>query len=169
MTTVEKIEQWVIDRNLQTQDPRVQFCKVIEELGELCEGIKEKDENKIKDGIGDVFVTLICLNMQLNAGVKVNECVNFAIINYYDRSLSFIDKYFIVNEINIHIGKLAQSILKNKYENHKININMVIDWITYLCLNLGLQVDDCLNFAYNEIKDRKGKLVNGTFVKEIDL
>lgn len=169
MTTVEKIEQWVIERNLQTQDPRVQNCKVDEEFGEICEGIKEKDEIKIKDGIGDVFVTLICLNMQLNACVKVNESINFAIINYFDLNFNYVDQYFIVNEINIHKGKLSQSILKNKYENHKININMVIDWITYLCLNLGLQVDDCLNLAYNEIKDRKGKLINGTFVKESDL
>lgn len=169
MTTVEKIEQWVIDRNLQTQDPRVQFCKVIEEFGELCEGIKEQDEDKIKDGIGDAYITLICLNMQLNAGVKVNESINFAIKIYYELKISYLDAFDIINEINIQNGKLSQSILKNKYENNKINISMVIEWITYLCLKLGLQVDDCLNFAYNEIKDRKGKLINGTFVKESDL
>lgn len=31
---------------------------------------------------------------------------------------------------------------------------------------LGLRVEDCLQFAYDEIKDRKGKMVNGKFVKE---
>lgn len=31
---------------------------------------------------------------------------------------------------------------------------------------LGLRVEDCLQFAYDEIKDRKGKTVNGKFVKE---
>ena len=29
MTTVEKVEQWVIDRNLHTQDPKVQMCKTM--------------------------------------------------------------------------------------------------------------------------------------------
>lgn len=28
--------------------------------------------------------------------------------------------------------------------------------------------EECLESAYNEIKDRKGKLINGVFVKEID-
>lgn len=31
---------------------------------------------------------------------------------------------------------------------------------------LGLDIQDCLSAAYNEIKDRKGKLVNGKFEKE---
>lgn len=34
---------------------------------------------------------------------------------------------------------------------------------------LGLRVEDCLATAYDEIKDRRGKMVNGVFVKESDL
>ena len=30
----------------------------------------------------------------------------------------------------------------------------------------GIDLLDCLELAYNEIKDRKGKMVNGVFVKE---
>lgn len=30
----------------------------------------------------------------------------------------------------------------------------------------GFALEDCLLYAYNEIKDRKGKIINGTFVKE---
>ena len=30
----------------------------------------------------------------------------------------------------------------------------------------GLTLDECLEFAYNEISERKGKMVNGVFVKE---
>ena len=29
--------------------------------------------------------------------------------------------------------------------------------------------DSCLQLAYNEIKDRKGKMIDGVFVKEADL
>lgn len=32
---------------------------------------------------------------------------------------------------------------------------------------LGLSFEECLAGAYNEIKDRKGRMVNGVFVKEI--
>lgn len=38
-----------------------------------------------------------------------------------------------------------------------------------IAMQLGLKFDDCLDYAYNEIKDRKGKLINGMFVKESDL
>ena len=98
MTTVEKVEQWVIDRNLHTQDPKVQMCKTMEELGELAKAINKGDKEKQMDGIGDTVVTLICIAEQL-----------------------------------------------------------------------GLKFNDCLDYAYNEIKDRKGKLINRTFVKESEL
>ncbi len=98
MTTVQKVEQWVTVRNLHTQDPKVEMCKTVEELGELARAINKGDVKGQIDGIGDTVVTLICISMQL-----------------------------------------------------------------------GLRFDDCLDYAYNEIKDRKGKLINGTFVKESDL
>lgn len=34
---------------------------------------------------------------------------------------------------------------------------------------LGVDLEDCLAGAYEEIKDRKGKMINGKFVKEADL
>jgi len=30
----------------------------------------------------------------------------------------------------------------------------------------GLNFEDCLEHAYNDIKDRKGRMVNGLFIKE---
>ena len=41
--------------------------------------------------------------------------------------------------------------------------------LVILCMQLGLDINDCIKAAYEEIKDRKGKLVNGLFVKEEDL
>lgn len=37
-----------------------------------------------------------------------------------------------------------------------------------VCKQLGLDIEDCLLVAYDQIKDRKGKMVNGKFVKETD-
>ena len=34
---------------------------------------------------------------------------------------------------------------------------------------LGLRIEDCLEAAYNEIEHRKGRLLDGKFVKEEDL
>lgn len=33
----------------------------------------------------------------------------------------------------------------------------------------GVSIEYCIHTAYNEIKDRKGKMINGVFVKEADL
>ena len=41
--------------------------------------------------------------------------------------------------------------------------------IIVLAHQIDLDVTECLGFAYEEIKNRKGKMINGTFVKESDL
>ena len=33
----------------------------------------------------------------------------------------------------------------------------------------GLSMEHCLEVAYDDIKDRKGKMIDGVFVKEADL
>jgi hypothetical protein len=33
----------------------------------------------------------------------------------------------------------------------------------------NLTITECLDAAYNDIKDRKGKMIDGVFVKEADL
>lgn len=38
-----------------------------------------------------------------------------------------------------------------------------------LCEQIGIDPVKCLEMAYEKIKDRKGKTINGTFVKEEDL
>ena len=97
----EAIIQWAEDRNMIKPDRLTglaQLAKVTEELGELSAGINKNDEDKVKDSLGDILVTLIILAQDLN-----------------------------------------------------------------------LDLLDCLNSAYNVIKNRKGKTINGVFVKESDL
>ena len=64
------------------------------------------------------------------------------------------------------IGELANAMLKkDPYETidaiGDINIVLII-----LCEQLGINYEECLESAYNEIKDRKGELVDGTFIRE---
>ena len=39
--------------------------------------------------------------------------------------------------------------------------------LAVMCAQLGLSIDECREAAWNEIKDRKGKMVDGVFVKEV--
>ena len=94
---VKLIEKWAREKNLDIAEPEKQMLKVVEEVGEVAAALARNNKNDLRDGIGDVVVTLVILAMQ--------------------------------NDMDLY---------------------------------------ECLNQAYNEIKDRKGKNVNGVFVKEAD-
>lgn len=94
----EKIAYWAKDKNLDTADPNKQMLKLMEEVGELAEGMAKGNGVEIRDAIGDIFVVLKILSMQL-----------------------------------------------------------------------GFDLRASIYMAYDEIKDRKGKMINGVFIKEDDL
>lgn len=63
-------------------------------------------------------------------------------------------------------GELASSIAKNKDVRDDIG-DMIVVLINIAERN-GVSITDCLEVAYNDIKDRKGRMINGTFVKDGD-
>lgn len=98
-----RINDWADERNLKQADPKIQWMRVTEEVGEIRDVLLKptkftEPQAALKDAIGDTLVTIIVLAHQLD-----------------------------------------------------------------------LDVTECLSIAYEEIKNRKGKMVNGTFVKEEDL
>lgn len=100
---ITKIKDWADNRNLKNADPKIQWMRVTEEVGEIRDVLLKPTkfvdpQAALKDAIGDTLVTIIVLAYQLD-----------------------------------------------------------------------LDVTECLSIAYDEIKNRKGKMINGTFVKEEDL
>lgn len=93
-----QIEEWAIVRDLDDADPTKQMLKLMEEVGELAQGLAKNNREQVIDSIGDVYVVLTILSMQLN-----------------------------------------------------------------------VNIEECIYAAYDEIKDRRGEMVNGIFVKESDL
>ena len=95
---ITKVEQWAKEKGLDQAESSKQMLKTVEEVGEVASALARKDESALRDGIGDVVVTLIILAMQ--------------------------------NDMDLY---------------------------------------ECLNQAYNEIKGRTGKMVDGVFLKSSDL
>ena len=63
-------------------------------------------------------------------------------------------------------GELAQALLnKDSYEIKDAVGDMVVV-LTNLAVLEGMQIENCIDSAYDEIKSRKGKMTNGTFVKQ---
>ena len=63
-------------------------------------------------------------------------------------------------------GELAKAILNEDQEeiiDAIGDIGVVLTNLSYLC---GYSIEECLESAYNVIKTRKGKMENGTFIKE---
>lgn len=59
----ELIKRWATDRNVTKGDTKSQMVKLLEEAGELAEGINKNKQDLIIDSIGDVYVVLVILCM----------------------------------------------------------------------------------------------------------
>ena len=65
------------------------------------------------------------------------------------------------------VGELASDIAKRKDVKDSIGDSLVV--LTLIARQFGTNLEECYSLAYNEIKDRKGRMINGTFVKDQDL
>jgi len=63
-------------------------------------------------------------------------------------------------------GELARAILKNDKPEFIDAIGDMVVVLTNLAALEGLKIEDCVTSAYSVISSRKGKMENGTFVKE---
>ena len=63
------------------------------------------------------------------------------------------------------MGELADALMKSDRDEIKDAIGDVIVCLTNVAKLSGLTVEECIEQAYNEIKGRTGKMVNGSFVK----
>lgn len=63
-------------------------------------------------------------------------------------------------------GELAQALLKRDEPEIYDAIGDMIVVLTNLAELEGVKVEDCISDAYSEIANRKGKMINGTFVKQ---
>lgn len=64
------------------------------------------------------------------------------------------------------VGELAGAMAKNKPNEMIDAIGDIQVVLIILSKQLGYDYEQCLVDAYNVIKERKGKLINGVFVKD---
>ena len=64
------------------------------------------------------------------------------------------------------LGELSDSVCKGKDVKDDLGDMMVV--MLNIMERQGVTMEECLLTAYNDIKDRKGRMVDGIFVKEVD-
>ena len=63
------------------------------------------------------------------------------------------------------VGELSDNVCKGNDVSDDIGDIIVV--LINIAVRNGLSLDECLCQAYNDIKDRKGRMVDGIFVKEM--
>lgn len=166
----QKIIEWAKEREIDKNGTvEGQVLKTVEEMSELIKGVCKDDINLIKDSIGDVYVTLIVGNMLSQKSIDIYKAVKIR-EEYYDNHKFKTFEYEYEETIRLlkGVSDAMYYILTNKsYE--KKTIGGIVSWLLDIAHAYDTTLEECVEFAYNEIKDRKGKMVDGMFVKEGDL
>ena len=149
---ISKIEQWAEDRNIiKGSKPIDQAMKLFSEFGELADNIgKGRD---CRDDIGDIFVVLAIMAKQM--GLDIYRAIELSNIPRLD------DSKHIIVDLMRDLNNFTRS------QNQHV-LQMCIEQLSKMCLAQNVLITECLNIAYNDIKDRKGILWNGVFVKSTD-
>lgn len=63
-------------------------------------------------------------------------------------------------------GELCKAMMLEDEEKIQDAIGDMLVVMVNLCSKLGMCLHDCISVAWEEIKDRKGRMLNGSFVKE---
>lgn len=66
-------------------------------------------------------------------------------------------------------GEVGAALSRNDVEALKDGIGDTVVTLIILAQQHGMTLEECLQYAYDEIKDRKGETINGTFIKQADL
>lgn len=162
-----KVIDWATDRNFFGEGGATlfaQYLKLREEFGELSGNFAKG--KCMKDDIGDVAVVVIIMNKLTNNSFRYSDlnsrgykewCVNTSIENKYlgiDNVISSFINYELIPNYELRETPFFYGLffeLKGFAEQ------------------AGYNFTECLEHSYNEIKDRKGRIINNVFVKESDL
>ncbi|MBU5669538.1 MazG-like family protein [Peptoniphilus sp. MSJ-1] len=163
----EKIIKWAKDRDLDTKGTvEGQSIKTAEEISELIKGISKENLEMIKDSIGDIYVTLVIGNM-LSKNIELNGIYE-EVLKW---QLKFVEEIKKENNKKTIINTLArniQDVLRDNYNNIS-GLKYFLGNLIGISIIYNLEFKECVESAYNEIANRKGKTIDGQFIKEEDL
>jgi len=91
------IRDWAGERGLYTKgDTKTQFCKLMEEAGELGRAVLKNDNEEFVDAIGDMVVVLT--NMAHLGGTTIEKCIDTAYKVISKRTGKMVNGTFVKDE-----------------------------------------------------------------------
>lgn len=163
---INLVKPWAIDRGLDKSTTMAQFCKGVEEGGEIFEAILLRDKEKFVDAIGDklVVLTIICMIEGLEPEDYIKQLSsNYEGESFLNGCLSR-DGMITAMSFGAYQGELARAICKDLPKGKHIE-NLVYN-LNLLCNVCCVDIRECYRIAYKEISNRTGKTVDGIYVKD---
>lgn len=96
----------------------------------------------------------------------MNELIKKVNQWFFDRDLDKGDGLGQLQKLHEEVYELAEARIVNDFSAEVDAIGDITVVLIGYCLQRGLDFEQCLESAYNEIKGRTGKVVNGVFVKD---
>lgn len=152
----ELILKWANDKKLlHPQNCINQTLKLFEETGELVSAILKGNRELEIDAFGDIQVVLIILCEQLKIeDVRTNKNKGYEQGND------------LVLRLCSDAGDLCQMINFFSFKDLKAEIEWYYSTLIRLAKDRDVNLEECLQLAWEEIKDRKGETVDGMFIRE---
>ena len=161
-THIARVEAWGNESGLyDTDSPLVQFGNMVEEVGELIMAIGKSDVEGIKDAIGDVEGIKDAIG-----DVRVYLIGVCAIDNTSSTEGEASGEKTEISFLLVASACLLCAIETNDPRSNLSYVKAVNDILASLAAFYNLTLEECDNHAWDQIKDRKGKTVDGEFIKE---
>lgn len=144
---------------------RKKFSRLIslEEVDKFANEIAEEKAKQIMSQYVEyVFSKEVSTSYSVLSRKIINRFTKIGIVKPENAKTQFM-------KVSEELGELAEGINKDRPQQVKDSLGDVLVTLILLAEDLNLNLLDCLNSAWNEIKDRKGEVKNGSFVKESDL
>lgn len=153
------VEAWAKERGIAGGDGIGQEYKLAEELGEVASAVAKNNRTALIDGVGDMLVVLTVWSLQTSRSV------------YYDRRWTYayrgiVGQYISPREAFTTLFGAVNTVMVNGRNSTVAQVKAVNEALMLLAGCYELALVECLEAAYEEIKNRKGKTANGIFIKE---
>ena len=160
----ELITQWGVDRSIvKNSSPFAQSRKTHEEVCELVEAVATEkcaylfhDMSDIQDAIGDIYVTLVMVCACNDTPIRMD--LDFVSVGGMDKG-----------PLDYVCNQVPWLIRETIFEGDGVRVvsRCMVNALLKLCADMGLDFTECVEMAYQTIKDRRGTLMpDGVFVKE---
>lgn len=141
---------------LQNATPYKQLLKTGEEILELLQVIEDNNLDEIEDAIGSVVVTLI-----IYAEMKKISCKRDFKNHSFKADDAAAHRLLTDCSVLLQAEKFGQSLTPIIHTHEMMMVKL-----HYIANKYNLNIWECLKTAYNVIKNRKGKMINGVFIRD---